>query len=127
MSAVFKKVMLSMLMLMTLVLASCENDNWRLENESIGSWSYYYEDAALYEEVTYNFTPSGKWSYLYIYEDIFGRYQSEVDGGYYTISYGRLNLYSNFYGDSFWYEVDIKGNRMYLWDGEYETELYRLR
>lgn len=93
----------------------------------MGSWYWHYEDRELYEEVVYNFTPDGKWTYLYIYEDAYGRYNSEVDGGYYDIDFGRLELYSNFYGDTYYYDVEIRGKRMFLWDGEYETELTRLR
>ena len=119
--------MLLTMLLVTMGLASCDNDDWRLEQEIVGAWGWYYEDRELYEEVTYSFTPDGNWVYVYMYEDIYGRYHSEVDGGYYNINYGQLNMYSNFYNDTYSYEVDIHGNRMYLWDGEYETELRRIR
>ena len=127
MKAFVEKTILSFMLVMALGLTSCENDDWRLKEAIVGSWYWYYEDRDLYEEVTYNFTPDGKWTYLYIYEDIYGRYNSEVDGGYYDIDMGRLLLYSNFYDDAYYYDVEIHGRRMILWDGEYETELTRLR
>lgn len=127
MKTVMQKTLLVSMMFLTLGLTSCDDDDWVLEKEIVGSWSWYYEDRELYEEIIYNFTPDGKWSYLYIYEDMYGRYQSDVDGGYYNIEFGRLNLYSNFYNMHYIYDVDIHGRRMYLWDGEYEYELERIR
>lgn len=127
MKTVMQKTLLVSMMFLTLGLTSCDDDDWVLEKEIVGSWSWYYEDRELYEEIIYNFTPDGKWSYLYIYEDMYGRYQSDVDGGYYNIEFGRLNLYSNFYNTHYIYDVDIHGRRMYLWDGEYEYELERIR
>ena len=118
--------MLSMIFL-TMGLTSCDDEDWRLENEIVGSWNWYYEDRELYEEIIYNFTPDGRWTYLYIYEDIYGRYSSDVDGGYYNIEFGKLELYSNFYGQHYIYDIDIYGRRMHLWDGEYEYELERIR
>lgn len=127
MKTVMQKTLLVSMMFLTLGLTSCDDDDWVLEKEIVGSWSWYYEDRELYEEIIYNFTPDGKWSYLYIYEDMYGHYQSDVDGGYYNIEFGRLNLYSNFYNMHYIYDVDIHGRRMYLWDGEYEYELERIR
>lgn len=127
MKTVMQKTLLVSMMFLTLGLTSCDDEDWVLEKEIVGSWSWYYEDRELYEEIIYNFTPDGKWSYLYIYEDMYGHYQSDVDGGYYDIEFGRLNLYSNFYNMHYIYDVDIHGRRMYLWDGEYEYELERIR
>ena len=127
MKTLLKKSLLLSLLFLCVGLTSCEDEDWRLENEIVGSWSWYYEDRELYEEITYNFTPEGKWSYLYIYEDIYGRYNSEVDGGYYSIVNGELQMYSNFFNTHYRYDVDIHGRRMFLWDGEYEYELERIR
>lgn len=115
------------LSLLTLTLTACESDDWRLEREIVGSWLWYYEDYGVYEEETYTFTENGKWSYLYIYEDAFGRYQSEVDGGYYTISYEVLYLHSNFDNNSYSYDIDIHGKRMYLGYDNGEVEYLRIR
>lgn len=127
MKKILRNTILLTMLFVTMGFVSCDNDDWRLEQEIVGAWGWYYEDRELYEEVTYSFTPDGNWVYVYMYEDIYGRYHSEVDGGYYSINYGQLNMYSNFYNDTYCYEVDIHGNRMYLWDGEYETELRRIR
>lgn len=127
MKALFRKTLLLSMMFLTLGLTSCDDDDWRLEEEIVGSWCWYYEDKDEYEEIIYNFTPNGKWSYLYIYEDAYGRYKSDVDGGFYSIEYGQLELYSNFYDRHYTYDLDIRGRKMYLWDGEYEYELERTR
>ncbi len=127
MERIFRNTMMAVVVLMTLGLVSCDKEDWRLEQEIVGAWSWYYEDRELYEEVTYNFTPDGKWVYVYIYEDVYGRYNSEVDAGTYGIAMGQLNMYSSFYGDTYRYDIDIHGNRMYLWDGKYEMELRRIR
>ena len=127
MKKILRNTMLLTMLLVTMGLASCESDDWRLEQEIVGAWRWYYEDRDLYEEVTYSFTEDGNWVYVYLYEDVYGRYHSEVDGGYYSINLGHLNLYSNFYNDTYSYEIDIHRNRMYFWDGEYETELKRIR
>ena len=119
--------MMAVVVLMALGLASCDKEDWRLEQEIVGAWNWYYEDRELYEDVTYNFTPDGKWVYVYIYEDVYGRYNSEVDAGSYAIAMGQLNMYSSFYGDTYRYDIDIHGNRMYLRDGKYEMELRRIR
>ena len=113
------------MMFLTLGLTSCDDDDWRLEEEIIGSWNWHYEDRNGYEDITYSFTSDGKWSYLYIYNDDYGRYQSDVDGGYYSINYGKLELYSNFYDQHYIYDLDIHGRKMTLWDGKYEYELER--
>ena len=127
MKRIFRNAMMAVVVLMALGLASCDKEDWRLEQEIVGAWNWYYEDRELYEDVTYNFTPDGKWVYVYIYEDVYGRYNSEVDAGSYAIAMGQLNMYSSFYGDTYRYDIDIHGNRMYLWDGKYEMELRRVR
>ena len=127
MERIFRNTMMAVVVLMTLGLVSCDKEDWRLEQEIVGAWNWYYEDRELYEEVTYNFTPDGKWVYVYIYEDVYGHYNSEVDAGNYAIAMGQLNMYSSFYGDTYRYDIDIHGNRMYLWDGKYEMELRRIR
>ena len=89
MERILRNTMMAVVVLMTLGLVSCDKEDWRLEQEIVGAWSWYYEDRELYEEVTYNFTPDGKWVYVYIYEDVYGRYNSEVDAGNYAIAMGQ--------------------------------------
>lgn len=127
MKTLLKKSLLLSMLVFAVALASCDNDDWRLEKEIIGSWNWYYEDGKKSEEIIYSFTPDGKWTYLYIYSDKYGYYETDVDGGYYNIFYGKLQLSSNFYNEDYTYDVDIHGRRMYLWDGEYEYELERIR
>lgn len=127
MKTILRKTILLPVMLAAFLLTSCENEDWRLEEEIIGSWSYYYEDDFMFEEEEFSFTPSGNWTYRYNYQSTRGEYQSEVDGGTYEISYGRLLLYSNFYRDQYTYDVEIYGNRLVLRNGEYRGEFVRFR
>lgn len=127
MKTILRKTMLLPVMLAAFLLTSCENEDWRLEEEIIGSWSYYYEDNFMFEEEEFSFTPSGNWTYIYNYQNARGEKQSDVDGGTYEISYGRLLLYSNFYRDQYTYDVEIYGNRLVLRNGEYRGEFVRFR
>lgn len=127
MKTILRKTILLPVMLAAFLLTSCENEDWRLEEEIIGSWSYYYEDNFMFEEEEFSFTPSGNWTYIYNYQNARGEKQSDVDGGTYEISYGRLLLYSNFYRDQYTYDVEIYGNRLVLRNGEYRGEFVRFR
>lgn len=127
MKTILRKTMLLPVMLAAFLLTSCENEDWRLEEEIIGSWSYYYEDNFMFEEEEFSFTPSGNWTYIYNYQNARGEKQSDVDGGTYEISYGRLLLYSNFYRDQYTYDVEIYGNKLVLRNGEYRGEFVRFR
>lgn len=127
MKALLRRTVLISAIILTAALSSCDTDDWKLEKEIIGSWGWYYEEPGMYEEIIYNFTSGGKWSYMYIYEDEYGRYQSDVDGGYYNIDFGYLKLHSNFSGDNYSYDIDISGKRMRLRKGDFRLELERLR
>ena len=63
--------MLSVAVVLTLGLVSCDANDLFLENEIVGSWSCIYEDNTVFEEEVYDFDPVGRWTYRYIYENIY--------------------------------------------------------
>ena len=111
----------------TLGLVSCDANDLYLEDEIIGSWSWIYEDGAVFEEEVYDFDPSGRWTYRYIYENLYGEYIYEVDAGTYYISYGQLKLRSKFSNEQYSFSMSIYNNRMMLKSGEYHCEFLRYR
>lgn len=127
MKTILRKTMLLPVMLAAFLLTSCENEDWRLEEEIIGRWSYLYEDKYKFEEETYNFTPQGDWTYQYLYRDVYGEDEAVVDAGTYEISFGRLVLYSNFSNESYSYSLTINGPMLELRNGSYYAEFERIR
>ena len=122
-----RKFMFAVAVVCTLGLVSCDDNDLYLEDEIIGSWSAVYEDATVFEEEAYDFDPSGRWTYRYIYENIFGENIYEVDAGTYYISYGQLKLRSKFTNEQYSLSMSIYGNRMILRSGEYYCEFLRYR
>ena len=113
--------------MLTLGLVSCDASDLFLEDEIAGSWSCVYEDATVFEEEVYDFDPTGRWTYRYIYENIYGEYIYEVDAGTYSISYGQVILSSKFSKETYTYGVSIYNNMMILRNGEYYAEFMRYR
>ena len=119
--------MLSASVVLTLGLVSCDASDLFLEDEIVGSWSCIYEDATVFEEESYDFDPAGRWTYRYIYENIYGENIYEVDAGTYSISYGQVILKSKFSKETYTLGVSIYNNRMTLRSGEYYAEFLRYR
>lgn len=124
--SLIKKSLLLPLLLVSFTFVSCDDDYW-LEDKLVGEWYNFYEDRDVYEETMFNFAPNGMWTSSYRYEDVWGRYENTLDGGYYEVNYGRLYLYSEFYDDVRTFDVRFRRNRMYLSDGYVETEYIRNR
>jgi hypothetical protein len=122
-----RKYCLPVVAALSLLFTSCDANDLYLEDEIVGSWSWIYEDANVFEEEVYDFDPAGRWTYRYIYENIYGEYIYEVDAGTYYISYGQLKLRSNFSDDLYSFSTSIRGDRMILRDGEYYCEFLRYR
>ena len=126
MKKIFEKILL--LLLLALGLTSCESGGfYAVEDEIIGSWSSVYKDETVFEEEVYDFDPTGRWTYRYIYDNIAGDYIYEVDAGTYYISYGQLKLKSNFTDDIYSLSVSIYDDRMVLRSGDYRAEFVRYR
>jgi hypothetical protein len=122
-----RRFLLSAAVVLTLGLVSCDASDMFLEDEIVGSWSCCYQDATVFEEEVYDFDPTGRWTYRYIYENIYGDYIYEVDAGTYSISYGRVVLKSNFSKQTYSLGLSFYNNRMILRDGEYYAEFLRYR
>lgn len=113
--------------MLPLLFVSCDSNDFYLEDEIIGSWSAVYEDKTVFEEEAYDFDPTGRWTYRYVYDNVFGESIYEVDAGTYYVRYGVLRLESNFTGQTYSYAMSIYGNRLLLRDGEYSCEFLRYR
>ena len=122
-----RKFMLSVAVVLTLGLVSCDANDLFLENEIVGSWSCIYEDNTVFEEEVYDFDPVCRWTYRYIYDNIYGENIYEVDAGTYSISYGQVILNSKFSKETYTYSVSIYNNRMILRSGDYYAEFVRYR
>ena len=127
MKTMLRKFMFAVAVVCTLGLVSCDANDLYLEDEIIGSWSAVYEDATVFEEEVYDFDPTGRWTYRYIYENVYGEYIYEVDAGTYYIRYGLLKLESNFTGHTYSYAMSLHNDRLLLRDGEYYCEFLRYR
>lgn len=127
MKTMLRKLFLPLVAMLPLLFVSCDSNDYYLEDEIIGSWSWIYEDANVFEEEVYDFDPTGRWTYRYIYENVYGEYIYEVDAGTYFISYGQLNLRSNFSGNLYSYSVSVRNDKMILRDGDYYCEFWRYR
>ena len=127
MKTMLRKFLLPAFAVLSLLFTSCDANDFYLEDEIVGSWSCIYEDATVFEEEAYDFDPAGRWTYRYIYENVYGEYIYEVDAGTYDISYGRLELRSRFSGELYSMSVSIYNDRMILRDGEYYAEFWRYR
>ena len=127
MKNMLRKLLLPAVAVMSLLFVSCDVDDLYIEDDIVGSWSYVYEDDAVFEEEVYDFDPSGRWTSRYIYENIYGEYIYEVDAGTYYVSYGKLQLKSKFTNDNYSFSINIRGNRMILRSGEYYCEFLRFR
>ncbi|MBR5852057.1 MAG: hypothetical protein IKY73_06005 [Bacteroidaceae bacterium] len=122
-----RKLMLAVAAVCTFGLFSCDTNDFHLQDEIVGSWSWIYEDDAVFEEEVYDFDPDGRWTYRYIYDNIFGEYIYEVDAGTYYVSYGKLRLESNFTGRVNTFSVNVRNDVMLLRDGDYYCEFLRYR
>ena len=127
MKAMLRKILLPAVAVLSFLLTSCDANDLYLEDEIVGSWSAVYEDATVFEEEAYDFDPSGRWTYRYVYENIFGENIYEVDAGTYYVRYGLLKLESNFTWKTYSFGMSIFGNRLLLKDGEYSCEFFRYR
>ena len=127
MKIILRKLMLAFAVVSAFGLVSCEVNDFYLEDEIVGSWSWIYEDATVFEEETYDFDPEGRWTYRYIYENTYGEYIYEVDAGTYYINFGVLELKSNFTGLEYSLTMSIYGDRLSLKNGEYYCEFQRYR
>ena len=85
MKAMLRKILLPAVAVLSFLLTSCDANDLYLEDEIVGSWSAVYEDATVFEEEAYDFDPSGRWTYRYIYENVYGEYIYEVDAGTYYV------------------------------------------
>lgn len=121
------KRLLLMAAMLPLLFVSCDSHDFYLEDEIIGSWSAVYEDKTVFEEEAYDFDPTGRWTYRYVYDNVFGESIYEVDAGTYYVRYGVLRLESNFTGHMYSFAMSIYGNRLLLRDGEYSCEFLRYR
>ena len=121
------KRLLLMAAMLPLLFVSCDSNDFYLEDEIIGSWSAVYEDKTVFEEEAYDFDPTGRWTYRYVYDNVFGESIYEVDAGTYYVRYGVLRLESNFTGHMYSFAMSIYGNRLLLRDGEYSCEFLRYR
>ena len=127
MRTILKSLAFVVAVVCTLGIVSCDSNDFYLEDEIVGSWSAVYEDATVFEEEVYDFDPSGRWTYRYIYENVYGEYIYEVDAGTYYVRYGLLKLESNFTWKTYSFGMSIFGNRLLLKDGEYSCEFFRYR
>ena len=127
MRTILKSLSFAVALVCTLGIVSCDANDLYLEDEIVGSWSAVYEDATVFEEEAYDFDPSGRWTYRYVYENIFGENIYEVDAGTYYVRYGLLKLESNFTWKTYSFGMSIFGNRLLLKDGEYSCEFFRYR
>lgn len=127
MKTMLRKLFLPLVAMLPLLFVSCDSNDYYLEGEIVGSWSWIYEDANVFEEEAYDFDPAGRWTYRYIYENTYGEYIYEVDAGTYDISYGQLKLRSNFSGNLYYFSISVRNDKMILRDGEYYCEFWRYR
>jgi hypothetical protein len=127
MKNMLRKYCLPVVAALSLLFTSCDANDLYLEDEIVGSWSWIYEDANVFEEEVYDFDPTGRWTSRYIYENAFGECIYEVDAGTYNIDYGVLELKSNFTGDIYTFAISIYGDRLLLSSGEYSGEFFRYR
>lgn len=127
MKTILRKLFLSAVAVLSLLSVSCDATDFYLEDEIVGSWSWFYEDDAVFEEEVYDFDPTGRWTSRYIYENVFGECIYEVDAGTYNIGYGVLELESNFTGYIYTFAMSIYGDRLLLRSGEYSGEFFRYR
>lgn len=127
MEKLLRKSLVIPFLFMAFGLVSCDNDDWRMEERLVGEWVYYYEDRDMIEEERFCFTREGLWTSTYYYDDIWGPSVTRVDGGYFEVELGRLKLYSSYYDDIRVFDVEFRGNRLYLWNGDVEMEYIRYR
>ncbi len=127
MRTILKSLAFAVAVVCTLGIVSCDSNDFYLEDEIIGSWSAVYEDKTVFEEEAYDFDPTGRWTYRYVYDNVFGESIYEVDAGTYYVRYGVLRLESNFTGHMYSFAMSIYGNRLLLRDGEYSCEFLRYR
>ena len=66
------KRLLLMAAMLPLLFVSCDSNDFYLEDEIVGSWSAVYEDKTVFEEEAYDFDPTGRWTYRYVYDNVFG-------------------------------------------------------
>ena len=70
METMLRKFLLPLVAMLPLLFVSCDSNDYYLEDEIIGSWSWIYEDANVFEEEAYDFDPTGRWTYRYVYENV---------------------------------------------------------
>ena len=116
-----KRQLLNLSLLLALFLITgCEHDTHFIEDRIVGRWISVEEDYHTYVERTLTFTAGGDWSGTIRIEDKYG-ISIETDMGVYDIRHDELLLESYIYDDVQVYGVEIRNNRLYLWDDNGET------
>ncbi len=116
-----KRQLLNLSLLLALFLITgCEHDTHFIEDRIVGRWISVEEDYHTYVERTLTFTAGGDWSGTIRIEDKHG-ISIETDMGAYDIRHDELLLESYIYDDIQVYGVEIRNNRLYLWDDNGET------
>ena len=116
-----KRQLLNLSLLLALFsITGCEHDTHFIEDRIVGRWISVEEDYHTYVERTLTFTAGGDWSGTIRIEDKHG-ISIETDMGAYDIRHDELLLESYIYDDIQVYGVEIRNNRLYLWDDNGET------
>ena len=124
MKKLLKSTALFTIVLMTVALSSCDKADWVLKREIVGTWrareiTKYGET----EEITYSFTDDGEWRYKYMRKDSQGHSLSNEDWGIYSIEFGQIFLESKRYISYISYDIEIKGDKLHLSDGDFSIVL----
>lgn len=126
MKKLLKNTALFVIVLMAVAVSSCDKADWVLKSEIVGTWrasktTQYGET----EEITYSFTDDGEWRYKHIRKDSHGHTLSNEDWGIYSIVLGKISLESKRYISYISYDIEIKGNKLYLSDRDFSIVLIR--
>lgn len=120
MNTIKRQLMKLSLLLALFLITGCEHDTHFIEDRIVGRWISVEEDYHTYVERTLTFTAGGDWSGTIRIEDKHG-ISIETDMGVYDIRHDELLLESYIYDDIQVYGVEIRNNRLYLWDDNGET------
>lgn len=126
MKKLLKNTALFVIVLMAVAVSSCDKADWVLKSKIVGTWrasktTQYGET----EEITYSFTDDGEWHYKHIRKDSHGHSLSNEDWGIYSIVLGKISLESKRYISYISYDIEIKGNKLYLSDRDFSIVLIR--
>lgn len=124
MKMIKKGILYLLLLCLSIATTSCEHDTHFLEDRIVGTWVNVEDDGYEYIERTLTFLPDGHWSGVMRTEDRYGIYV-DTDMGIYDIRRNELLLESYIYDDVTVYGIEIRNNRLYLWDDYGELVYYR--